>query len=297
MRDLLLVARFEVFRAIRTWRALALLVLYGVASAGSSYLFVRFVGLLENSLAQQLGVPETRTPGAMLDRLVTSDMWHDVVEGMSGSPHLADQLVQIPPIAMFHLWVGFLLVPFFAASASAECIAIDVQTRAIRYELLRTGRLEVVVGRFVGQAAITAAASALSVAVVWVVGLGFMVGNHPLELLGWLVVFTPRAWLFGLPFVALGVAASQLTASPAWARVMAVGATAGSWVLLGLARWIEVDSDWPVVADVALQILPQGWLRGFWEPGLGWMPSAAACLALSGAALVLGYLRFSRRDV
>lgn len=66
MRDIWLVARFEVLRAIRTWRAVALLVLYAVASGGAAWLFTKFVGLMENTLADQLHVARTTTPGAML---------------------------------------------------------------------------------------------------------------------------------------------------------------------------------------------------------------------------------------
>jgi hypothetical protein len=291
------VARFEVLRAIRTWRAVALFVLYAVASGGAAWMFTRLVWLLENSVARQLGVAETEIPGAMLDKLVTSETWREVVGAMTGAPHLVDAIVRIPPLAMFDLWFGFLLIPFFAASASAECIAIDVQTRAIRYEALRTGRLELVVGRFAGQLALTFAATLVSVVVAWAVGLGFMIVERPFELLGWLVAFAPRAWVFSVPFVALGVTASQLTASPAWARVLALAGTAGSWVLFGLARWAEVEGWLPVASDVALQVLPQGWLRGLWEPGVGWLASAAACLALGGALLAVGYARFSRRDL
>lgn len=299
MRDALLVARFEVFRAVRTWRALALLVLYGVAAGGAAWLFTRFVGLMENTLADQLGVAKTEVPGATLHRLVESDLWRDVVLGMVGSEHLVDYLARVPPLAMFDLWFGFLLIPFFAASAAAECLAIDVSSRAIRYEALRTGRLELVAGRFLGQAALTGLATAVSVGVVWGVGLGFMVGHQPLELLGWLAWFAPRAWVFGLPFVAVGVAASQLTASAAWARVMAVGGTAGTWIAYGLASWAREDGEaiWPTVGDLALQLLPQGWLRGLWEPGFGWLASGLSCGALAVVIVAGGFLRFSRRDL
>jgi hypothetical protein len=297
VRDVWLVGRFEVLRAIRTWRAVALLVLYGVASGGAAWLFTKFVGLLENTVAEQLGVAKTTTPGAMLGELVASDTWREVLEAMTGSPQLVETLVQIPPLAAFNLWFGFLVVPFFAASASAECIAIDVQSRAIRYEVQRTGRLELVLGRFFGQLALTAAATAMSVAVVWTVGMTFMVGNPPLALAGWLALFAPRTWLFGVPFVAMGVAASQLTSSPAWARVLAIGGTAGSWVLFGIARWIEAETSWAILSDIALQLLPQGWLRGLWEPGFAWLGSAIACVALGGAVITAGYLRFSRRDL
>lgn len=297
MRDAWLVARFEIHRAIRTWRAVALLVLYAVASGGAAWMFTRLVWVLENTVARQLGVAETEVPGAMLDRLVASDTWREVVGAMTGAPHLVDHVVRIPPLAMFELWFGFLLIPFFAASASAECIAIDVQSRAIRYEALRTGRLELVLGRFGGQLALTFVATMVSVVVAWAVGLGFMVVERPFELLVWLVTFAPRAWLFSVPFVAIGVTASQLTASPAWARVLALGGTATSWVAFGLARWNEEEAWLPLASDLALQVLPQGWLRGLWEPGAGWLASAAACVAIAVALLAVGYARFSRRDL
>jgi hypothetical protein len=297
VKDVLLVARFEVHRAVRTWRALAMLVLYAVASAGAAWVFVELVGALENNLASQLGVARTETPGAMLNELVTSSLWRDVLEALTGSPHLVDALIPVPPLALLNLWFGFLVVPFFAASASAECIALDVQSRAIRFEAQRTGRLELVAGRFVGQLVLTTLAALVSVGVVFAVGCSRMIVADPLALLGWLLWYVPRTLAFGVPFVGLGVAASQLTSSPAWARVMAVGGVAGTWVALGLAQYGEHRPGWATLSDVVLQLLPQGWLRGLWEPGAGWLLPAVACCALGGAALAVGFLRFQSRDL
>ena len=69
-RDTALVARFEIVRAVRTWRALALVVLYLVATAGGARIFVDFLSSLENRLAETLGVPPTDHPGAMTARLL-----------------------------------------------------------------------------------------------------------------------------------------------------------------------------------------------------------------------------------
>ncbi|MEZ4240998.1 MAG: ABC transporter permease subunit [Myxococcota bacterium] len=297
MIDVLLVARFELHRAVRTWRALALLVLYAVASAGVAWIFVQMVGVMENNLATQLGVAQTETPGAMLAELQSSSMWRDVLGVMTGSPHLVDALVDVPPLALMNLWFGFLVVPFFAASASTESIAIDVQTRAIRFEAQRTGRVELVVGRFLGQLVLTAVAALVSVAVVFVVGATQMVVPDRLALLGWLLWFVPRTLAFGVPFVGLGLAASQVTSSPAWARVLAVGAVAGSWTAFGLARYGEQRRGFALLSDVALQVLPQGWLHGLWEPGVGWLLPAIVCCALGLAAVAAGYLRFQARDL
>lgn len=297
MRDVLLVAWFELFRAVRTWRAVALLVLYGVASAGAAYLFAEFVGLLEQAIADQLGVARTETPGAMMQDLLDSEQLLDVLSAMTGSSGVAEQLLDIPLPALFFLWLGFLLVPFFAASASAECIATDTRTRAIRFELLRTSRLELVLGRFVGQLLLTAVASATSAVVMWAVTLWAMTGVPPAPLAGWLAYYAVRTWFFAVPFVGVGVATSQLTTSSAWARVMAIGLTGGSWVAYGVARWMEEKERVPMLADLALQLLPQGWIRDMWSPGMGWLGSAVACSALGLAAVSLGYLRFHRRDL
>ena len=297
MRDIVLVAHFELLRALRTWRAVALIVLFAVASGGSTYLFTRMVGFLENQMADQLAVPRTQTPGAMLDELLTSDSWREIVQGMVGAPELVDLLLEVPPLAMFNLWFGFLLVPFFAASASAECIAIDVQSRAIRYEVLRTGRLEMVLGRWLGQTAVTLTALLASVGAAFGVGLGFMVIADPIGLLGWLLWFSLRSAAFALPFIGVGIAASQLTASPAWARVIAVGATALTWVGYGLARRWESEPGLQWVSDLLLQVLPQGWLQGLWTPGAQWLTAAVALLGLALVFAAIGYLRFARRDL
>jgi hypothetical protein len=259
-------------------------------------MFAEFVGMLENTLADQLGVPRTDTPGAMLDTLVASDTWREVATELVGSEHLVEHVLRVPPLALFDLWFSFLIVPFFAASAAAECLAIDVGSRAIRFEAGRTGRLELVFGRFLGQVALTAVATFGAALVVWVTGLATMVIDHPLGLLGWLVVFVPRSIVFALPFVGIGVAASEVTASPAWARVLAVGGTGLSWLLYGFARHGD-GNWWEPLCDPGLPILPQGWLRGLWEPGAGWATSALALIALTFAALSVGYTRFAGRDL
>lgn len=278
MRDVWLVARFEVLRAIRTWRAIALLVAYAVATGAAARVFVEAVGAMESTLARTLGVPQTDVPGAMLAELVTSDLWREAVTRMTGSRMLADHLITVPPVALFWLWVALLSTPFFAASTSAECVAVDVSTRALRYELLRTGRLELVMGRFAGQVFLALLGTIVSMLTVLGVALALLAHQSPVELLPALGAYLPRALAFSVPFVGLGVAASQLTASPAWARVLTLVGVTGSWVGYAALRWLA--PTWPTTTAILLPLVPQGWIRGLWEPGLGWVPGAVACLAL-----------------
>jgi len=267
-----------------------------VATAGGAYLFVQLIHSLESALAVQLGVPVTDRAGTMLDQLLQGGELREILGGMLGDEALVDEVLRYPVLAIFHLWEGLILIPFFAASTSAESISIDMASRALRFEALRTGRLELVTGRFLGQAALTALASALGVAGTWAIGMLYLAGTDPVGLAASLLWLTVRAWAFALPFVGLGVAFSQWTTSANWARVMAVGATAGTWVAYGMA-WAWIDTRWGPLCDAVLQVLPQGWMHGLWRPAPGWVVSSGVCIALGFALVAAGYLRFARRDL
>lgn len=297
LRDALLAARFEVLRAIRTWRALALVAVFMVATVGGHWMFTRVLLAFENQLGATLGVPAVETPGAMIDRILEMDELRAMIALLVGDPTLLDHVLAWPLTSVYHLWLGLLLLPFLSATSAAECISIDLGSRALRFELVRTGRLELVLGRLVGQAVLTGLASGLGVLGAWGVGMFGMVGNDPVELAIALCGVTLRAWAFGLPFVGLGVAVSQLTAAPAWARVLAVGGTAGSWVAFGAARWAQREGYAPVLWDALLPLLPQTWIRGLWEPGAQFLISIGVFVALAFVVTGLGFVRMARRDV
>ena len=296
-RDAALVARFEILRAVRTWQALAVIVLYVVTNAGATRIFVRILQAVENSIATGLHVPVTQYPGAMLDKALHDDEFRQLIGGMIGDDRLVDTVLHWPILAIFHLWLGIALMPFLAASTSAECISVDLRSRALRFEVQRTGRLELVAGRFGGQALLTAVGSLLAIGSTFTIGMLFMVGNHPAELLGTLLYLSLRSWAFSLPFIGVGVACSQLTASPAWARVMAIVATSMSWVAYAIALWGQESDHLPWLAAAVLQILPQGWILELWKPGASWVGASVVFLALGLTCTGAGYLRFARRDL
>lgn len=295
-RDTWLIARFELLRAIRSWQALAVITLYVVSSAGATRVFVRMLQMFEGSVADQLGVPRTDYPGTLLTELVTLPEFRELVAAMVGDERLVDAVLAWPILAVFQLWLGFALVPYLAATTAAESLSVDLRSRALRFELIRTGRLEVVLGRFFGQALLAAVAIGLSVFGTWAIAMGFMVAQQPATLLVSLLWISLRSWAFALPYLGLGIAASQWTASPAWARVLAVLGTSLTWVGYGVAKWGDGGDLWPLWDALAL-VLPQGWIIGLWQPGAGWVAPCFYFMALGIATTGLGYVRFAGRDV
>lgn len=297
IRDVALIARFEWLRALRTWQAVALMTLYGVACSGATWLFTRVIGEMEEKVAETMGVATTDTPGTLLAQLTTHEEYRRMIGFMIGDEAIVDAVLGWPALAIFFLWLGFGLLPFLASVTAAETISQDLRTHTIRYEALRTGRLELVLGRFAGQALLVGFATFVGAAATFTVATTQMVGNDPIALAQGLLTLGVRAWAFSLPFVGVGIGCSQLTATPAWARVMAIALTFSSWLALGAAHGLEDDDTWWWVSAILFQALPQGWMRGFWAPGLDWLAAAVPCTAFGLAAVALGFAVFARRDL
>ncbi len=295
LRDVSLVARFELLRAIRTWQGLAVIILYVIASIGSTYLFVQILGALERELAFTLQVPPTDTPGAMLDSLVNSKNFRDMVAFFVGDERLVDATLFWSPVATFHLWMNLLLMPFLATFVSADAISVDLRSRALRFELLRTGRLELVSGRFLAQAILCGIAGLAAAGASWTVALLTMVGNDAFWLGVGLLWAGWRSWVFGLAFVGLGVGVSQLTASPAWARILGLVGTALTWGLFGLLAWATTQVPAWIIAPLQLT-LPQTWIRLLWEGGTLSLAAAVFLVALGLTWMTAGYVVTARRD-
>jgi len=297
IRDAWLIARFELLRAIRTWRAVLLIALYLVAAGGAAYLFSQLIWLFETQLAETLGAAAPSRPGSLLAELLKSRGLKRMFAAMAGDEAAVQGMLQYSPLAILHLWFGMVLAPFFAATTSAETIALDMNSRALRFEVMRTGRTELVMGRYAGQVGLVGLATFMSIPATWGIGAFYMLGHQPIDLAIDLVWLSLRAWFIAMPFVGMGVLCSQLTSSPAWARIMALGMVVGSWVLTGVARYYRDIPESSVIWDVILTLLPQGWMRTMWLMDGGWMVAALICTAMGITIAGMGIVHFRRRDL
>ncbi len=297
LRDALAVASFHVRRARRTRTLLALCVVYMLATGGVAWIFRTVVHEMEKAAAEVLRVPQTDTPGAMIDTLRTQDDFRRMMEGLIPDPQLLDWAMGLPVLTVSHFWMALGLLPFLAAAAGSEVLAPSVHDRSLRFELVRTGRLELVYGRWLGQAALVALATALSVVGPLFIGEVFMVEQPLGRSLQVLVAMTPPLVAWTLPFLGLGVAASQLTTNTNFARILALGTATATWVVYGLSQSAIARERAPVLVDLVSPLLPQSYMADLWGPGAGWLTSGGILLGLGLAFALLGYPRFARRNV
>lgn len=297
LRDALAVASFHVRRARRTRTLLALCVVYVLTAGGVAWIFRTVVHEMEKAAAEVLRVPQTDTPGAMIDTLRTQDDFRRMMEGLIPDPQLLDWAMDLPVLTVSHFWMALGLLPFLAAAAGSEVLAPSVHDRSLRFELVRTGRLELVYGRWLGQAALVALATALSVVGPLFIGAVFMVEQPLGRSLQVLVAMTPPLVAWTLPFLGLGVAASQLTTNTNFARILALGTATATWIFYGLSQSARVQERVPVLVDLVSPLLPQSYMADLWGPGAGWLTSGGILLGLGLAFALLGYPRFARRNV
>jgi ABC-type transport system involved in multi-copper enzyme maturation permease subunit len=290
------VGRFEVFRAIRSWQAMAIVALFLIANVGGAWMFIEVLREIENGVASQLGVPETAYPGAMMEQVRESPSMLQLLTFLVGEEERAKFLLEAPVLAVFQLWMGLALIPLLAAFSAAECVSADMATRALRFEALRTGRGELVAGRMLGQILLCAGATAIALAAVWALGLGFMAAQSPLDLGLALLKFGSRAVLCALPWVGAAVGVSQIGVSPAWSRVAALTLWSASWVLYGIFQVLE-DAPWTYAADLLLPVLPHTWTPGYWGATSDILTAGGVHAVMGVAFASAGFVWFSRRDL
>jgi len=296
LRDTLLVTRAQLARAIRTRHMIVLCLAYVLFCCGGAYMFTRGIHQMEKVAASALGVPETQRPGSMLDVLRERGDIERIFESMLEDPQVVQWAIELPILSVFFFWFGLGVIPFLAAMGGADSISPSVRDRSIRFELIRTGRLEVVAGRFLGQAALNFVALLIAAMGTWIVAMTAMVQQPGLQQAATLAEFSFRLWVWSLPFVGLGVACSQLTESSQWSRIMGLTAVAGSWGLFG---YFSVDRQGvrAVLGDMIRPVLPQTQMLGLWQQDLGWALPAGLLCALSLALCLIPFPLFARRSL
>lgn len=296
LRDTLLVTRAQLARSIRTRQMIVLCLAYVLFCCGGAYMFTRGIHQMEKVAANALAVPETKRPGSMLDVLRERGDLERMLNSMLDDPQVVQWAMDLPILSVFFFWFGLGMIPFLAAMGGADSISQSVRDRSIRFELIRTGRLEVVAGRFLGQAALSFIALLIAGMGTWIVAMTAMVQQPGLQQATTLAEFSLRLWVWSLPFVGLGVACSQLTESSQWSRIMGLTAVTGSWALFGYFN-VEWQGVRAVLGDVIRPVLPQTQMLGLWQQGLDWAPPAALLCALSLVLCLAPFPFFARRSL
>lgn len=285
LRDIGLIAGFDLRESLRTRRALVLVLLYLLIAASASGIYVQIMTQIQDSvsaLSSASGDPQGMA-------MVQDEGYRMLLLFFAGGDAaLADHLASYPPMVLVYSWISLAFLPWFIALTSYDLIAGDLYLRTIRYAALRTSRGAFVLGKLLGQAALVAAVTGLGMLPVVVIGAIYLRGFDFVGTVLALLSTWPITVLCALGFLGIVTLASQLCKGPGAARAVAVGLLFLIWIFTLLPEpfdWLELLSPWH-------------WKFGLFHPAIDRrLLAIGACLGLCAGYTALGYLRFRRRDL
>lgn len=302
VRDILLIARFELAEALRTRLLLVMLLLFVGGGAVGAWGFATVVGKVET---QSAGILQTETgsnPGQSIEILRNAPIYRSLIRAAVDDEQQADYIARLPPIVLFYGWASFMFLPWLILFTSSDTISTEVASRAIRYTALRTSRLAYALGKAAGQAIIVLGVTFLCAVtfffVAWANLARFGVAETGFGLLG----FVPRVFALSLPFLGLAMFATMATANANMSRVVAFG----SAVLLAIVAGLAGDNSWlrdgnstgKMVADLLGYFTPFGRSQSFIYPhGAVFFVDLVITLGLAVLYFIAGYALLRRRDL
>jgi hypothetical protein len=168
----------------------------------------------------------------------------------------------------------------------------DIQSRGLRYLLLRTERSNIFLGRFLGTAIFSTGVIAFLILTI-VLYLGLKTRLYPaMDLLIWSIQGFYALSILMLPYIALCAMISACVSSQFLSLILAKLLIAGTllFAVLGRLAWEPLKYvKW---------LLPWGWQNHLLHPSFThWGCASLACLAYTAVFLMLGHRHFSKRDL
>jgi hypothetical protein len=295
LRDIFLVAGYELARAART-RLLQVVVLgYAVVVFLADWSFVEALSIAEAQVANTLGLPSTDRPGTLLAHVTNSEMIRPMLVDAIGSESLAAQLFDMPLLGVWAGVISMTALPVVMLAGTAGSLSGEVQSKSIRFLVLRTERLAIVFGKFLGQIGLVAIAGLVGTLVTLGVG-QFMMMEQSLPRIATTVLrLLIPGLLFALPFGAMGLCASQWVGNRNGARALAVAALIANGILVAYAEDSSGGDIGQRIATIAAWFSPSSGWTALWEPSL--LPAASRAGIVSLVWVALGFVRFTRRDL
>ena len=221
--------------------------------------------------------------------------WVGADETDNKDPLVEHLVIERPPILSAYLVVLFVIVPFTACLGAFNQLSGDIGTKGLRYLLLRTERINIIVARFLGTLLFTAA---VTLAVILIVVVYISV-NFDSESFGSLLAWGLRGWLatmaFSLPYICLCTLISASIDSPIIALFLCLLTTGFPIIVINIAQTVtqsQLDLEW---LDL---VTPWGWKFDLLHPSFGKAALAYLIMLISSALLYfLAVWHFLRRDL
>ena len=280
--------------AIRSRRALVLLLLYLVAAVACMYGTISIFSKMETELVQVLQLPESETTGVVSKTLWKSKPFQRMTRAAIDNDLVFNDIKGRHPVELVYAWFVFLCAPLLVVLVAGNRVADDLRSGAVRYAIVRCTRTEWSLGKYFGQALMLACGLAASAVGAWIVALCRLADAGPL--LPAMFDWGARAWLYSLAWLGVALGISHLTRTGSRATALGIFAVAALSALPNILGWNASWFDLPWLTNFDV-FSPSSVKSLLWRQSLAPLAEAAFRLATLGLLfLSVGSAAFCRRD-
>lgn len=292
------VACYEWFDALRSRRALVVLLIYMAAAVCNMYWSISLLHKIESNLVSMLRLPESEHAGVVSTALWKSDKFQELMKAMASNDAVYDDIRGKHPVELIYAWFAFFYTPLLVVLVAGSRIAEDLGSGAVRYVIFRTSRATWSLGKFLGQALMIGLALMLSGVGAYAVAKLRLAGSGTPDLFLNMSQWSVRAWIFSFPYLGLAMGLSHLTKSASKATIIGIFAITVCFVITVLLRHFTTDHGWRAYLPYLGVLVPEEHKMYLWRSSLAPLVSGTAYLLTLGFCYLLcGYALFRRRDV
>lgn len=291
-------ALWEWNEAIRSRRALVILLLYLASAVLCMNGSISVLGKMETELSAVLQLPQSENTGVVSASLWRSKPFNKMVRAVVGDGPVLDDISGRHPVELLYAWFAFLCAPLLAVLVCGNRVSDDLRSGAVRYMLVRESRLEWSLGKFLGQALMVALALAASSLGAAAVAFCRLSPGTAAELLPAMLNWGARAWVYSIAWIGLALGISHLTRSSGRATAMGILAICVFSALPAVLRFGHAHYGWPDALLQLQMIFPDAAESRLWRFDAVPLAVGSFHLLLLGMVYFMaGAAVFSRRDV
>jgi ABC-type transport system involved in multi-copper enzyme maturation permease subunit len=292
------VACYEWFDALRSRRALVVLLLYMTAAVCNMYWSINLLRKMERELVTMLQLPPSEHTGVISTTLWKSKPFQRIMKNMTQNNLVLQDITGKHPVELIYAWFAFFYTPLLVVLVAGSRIAEDLGSGAVRYVIFRISRATWTLGKFLGQALMIGFALILSGIGAYAVAKYRLAGSGTPDLFLNMAQWSARAWIYSFPFLGLAMGLSLLTKSGSKATILGIVAIAVCFAVSILLRHFTADTGWRAYLPYLGVLVPEDHKMYMWRNALAPLVTGTVYLMTLGICYLLaGYAVFRHRDV
>lgn len=291
------VTAYEFLDALRSRRALVVLILYTAMAVLTTNSAINVLQKVEAELSSALQLDEPDAIGTVSSSIWKSERFRRLVARAVGEDALVNDLIGTPPIVLIFGGLAFFYTPLLVVLIASTRVSEEIGSGSARYAVQRTSRLAWTVGKWLGQVALIGIALLTGGVGAWIVATIRMAATEGAAVVAGMLLTALRAWVYALAYVGLATGVSHCLRSPGRATAVAML----GMLALSVLWWMSERGYGPGVRELwhlVQWMTPQQQRLSLWrlEPAF-WASGAIHLAALSLVYLAVGYAVFRKRDL